>query len=254
MARIDLNADVGESFGAWAMGADAELLALVTSANVACGFHAGDPTVMDRTVALAARAKVAIGAHPSHPDLRGFGRRAIQADPVDIERDVIYQIGALQAFARTHGTRVVHVKPHGALYNQAAEDEAVARAIARGVARVDAKLILVGLASTAVMRRAAEAEGLRFAAEAFADRRYTPKGTLVSRREPGAVLSDPAQAAAQAVKIATEGRVRASDGTEVELRADTLCLHGDNPAAVANAAAVRRALESAGVAVRSLDV
>jgi UPF0271 protein len=254
MARIDLNADVGESFGAWAMGADAELLALVTSANVACGFHAGDPMVMDRTVALAVRAKVALGAHPSHPDLRGFGRRAIQADPADIERDVLYQVGALQAFARAHGARVVHVKPHGALYNQAAEDEAVARAIARGVVRADAKLILVGLASTTVMRRAAEAEGLRFAAEAFADRRYTPRGTLVSRREPGAVLHDPAQAAAQAVKIATEGRVVAIDGTEVEVRADTLCLHGDNPAAVANAAAVRGALESAGVSVRSLEV
>src|SRR5262249_55932788 len=223
MARIDLNADVGESFGAWAMGADAELLALVTSANVACGFHAGDPAVMDRTVALAARAGVAIGAPPSHPDLRGFGRRAIQADPTDVEKDVIYQVGALMGFARAHGTRVVHVKPHGALYNQAAEDEAVARAIARGVARVDPALVLVGLASTAVMRGAAEAEGLRVAAEAFGDRRPTPQGMLVSRREPGAVLHDPAAAAAQAVQIAAEGRVVASDGTAVELRADTLC-------------------------------
>ncbi len=221
MPRIDLNADVGEGFGAWAMGSDAELLALVTSANVACGFHAGDPAVMDRTVGLAVRAGVALGAHPGHADLRGFGRRAIQAAADDIEKDVLYQVGALQAFARAHGTRVVHVKPHGALYNQAAEDETVARAIVRGVARAGRDLILVGLAST---------------------------------EEPGSVLTDPAQAAAQAVKIATEGRVIATDGREIALQADTLCLHGDNPAAVANAAAVRHALESAGVAVQPLVV
>jgi len=253
VARIDLNADVGEGFGAWTMGADAELLALVTSANVACGFHAGDPAVMDRTVGLAVRAGVAVGAHPGHADLRGFGRRAVQAVPDDIEKDVLYQVGALQAFARAHGTRLVHVKPHGALYNQAAEDDAVARAIARGVARAGRELILVGLASTATMRRAAEAEGLRFAAEAFADRRYTPAGTLQSRREPGSVLGDSGEAAAQAVKIATEGRVIAADGREIALQADTLCLHGDNPAAVAHATAVRRALELAGVAVQPLS-
>jgi len=252
MPRIDLNADVGESFGAWSMGQDAEVLAFVTSANVACGFHAGDPEVMDRTVALAVKAKVAIGAHPGHPDLRGFGRRALQASPAEIERDVLYQIGALQAFARAHATRVGHVKPHGALYNQAAEDDAVARAIARGVARAGRDLVLVGLASTEAMRRAAEAEGVRFAAEAFADRRYTPAGTLQSRREAGSVLTDPAAAAAQAVRLATEGRVTATDGRDVVLRADTLCLHGDNPAAVANAAAVRRALEAAGVTVAPL--
>jgi UPF0271 protein len=254
MPRIDLNADVGEAFGSWVMGQDADVLAFVTSANVACGFHAGDPEVMDRTVALAVKAGVSVGAHPGHPDLRGFGRRALQASPEEIERDVLYQVGALQAFARAHGTRVAHVKPHGALYNQAAEDERVARAIARGVARAGRDLVLVGLASTTVMRAAAEAEGIRFAAEAFADRRYTPAGTLQSRREPGSVLTDPAAAAAQAVRIATEGRVTATDGREVELRADTLCLHGDNPAAVANAKAVRRALESAGVAVQPLAV
>jgi UPF0271 protein len=250
--RIDLNADVGEGFGAWAMGADAELIPLVTSVNVACGFHAGDPTVMDRTVALAVASGVAVGAHPGHPDLRGFGRRAIAADPAEVERDVLYQVGALQAFARAHGTRLVHVKPHGALYNQAAEDDALARAVARGVARADQDLILVGLASTAVMRRAARQEGLRFAAEAFADRRYTAKGTLQSRREPGSVLTDPLEAAAQAVKIATEGRVLSVDGHEIVLAADTLCLHGDNPAAAANARAVRRALEAGGVTVRPL--
>jgi UPF0271 protein len=250
--RIDLNADMGEAFGVYPLGRDAELLAFVTSANVACGFHAGDPTVMDRTVALAVEAGVAVGAHPGFPDLRGFGRRRIDADPADVERDVLYQVGALQAFARAHGTRVVHVKPHGALYNQAAEEEALAQAVARGVARAGRELALVGLATTGVMRRTAEAEGLRFAAEAFADRRYERDGTLQSRRVPGSVIDEPAAAADQAVRIARDGVVVAVDGTEVRLRADTLCLHGDNPAAVANARAVRQALERAGVEVRAL--
>jgi len=250
--RIDLNADMGEGFGVYPLGRDAELLAVVTSANVACGFHAGDPSVMDRTVALAVQARVAVGAHPGFPDLRGFGRRRVDADPAEVERDVLYQVGALQAFARAHGTRVAHVKPHGALYNQAAEDERLAHAVARGVARAGRDLVLVGLASTAVMRAAAEAEGLRFAAEAFADRRYEANGTLQSRQVAGSVLTDPAAAAAQAVRIARDGTVEAVDGTEVRLRADTLCLHGDNPEAVANARAVRQALERAGIEVRAL--
>src|SRR5262245_58419104 len=160
------------------MGADELVLEHVSSVNVACGFHAGDPLVMDRTVERAARAGVAVGAHPGHFDLRGFGRRAIPADPEEIERDVLYQVGALEAFARAHGVPLVHVKPHGALYNQAAADEKVARAVARGVARAGRALVLVGLATTEVMRRAAEAEGLRFAAEAFADRAYADDGTL----------------------------------------------------------------------------
>ena len=251
-ARIDLNADVGESFGPYEMGADAELLGCVTSANIACGFHAGDPMVMDRTVALAARAGVAIGAHPGHFDLRGFGRRAISADPAEIERDVLYQVGALMAFARAHGATLAHVKPHGALYNQAAVDEAVARAVARGVARAGRDLVLVGLCTTHAMRRAAEAEGLRFAGEAFADRRYNPDGTLQSRRMPGSVITDPASAAAQAVRIAREGLVEAVGGATVKLSAETLCVHGDNPSAVENARAVRRALEEAGIEVRPL--
>src|SRR6185436_5418614 len=173
---------MGEGFGAYELGADAELLAHVTSANIACGFHAGDPQVIDRTVGLAVRAGVAVGAHPSHHDLRGFGRRPIPADPREIETDVLYQIGALLAFARAHGATLVHVKPHGALYNQAAVDATVASAIARGVARAGRELVLVGLATTAVMRQSAEAEGLRFAAEAFADRRYEADGTLQSRK------------------------------------------------------------------------
>ena len=250
--RIDLNADVGEAFGAWAMGQDAALMEHVTSVNVACGFHAGDPEVMDRTVAAAARAGVAVGAHPGHLDLRGFGRRVIQAAPDEIERDVLYQVGALAAFAASHGVRLAHVKPHGALYNQAAEDPVVAAAVARGVARAGRGLCLVGLATTDVVRKAAEAEGLRYAGEAFADRRYEGEGTLQSRRTPGALVVDPDDAAAQAVSIARDGQVRAADGTLVRVSADTLCLHGDNPAALTLAAAVRRALEAAGVEVRPL--
>jgi UPF0271 protein len=251
-SRVDLNADLGEGFGAWGMGADAEILPFVTSINVACGFHAGDPKVIERTVAAARRAGVAVGAHPSHFDLRGFGRRTILAEPDEVEADVVYQVGAVAAFAREGGGRLVHVKPHGALYNQAARDESLARAIARGAARVDPALILVGLASSEPMRRAAEAAGLRYAAEAFCDRAYDEDGTLRSRSQPGSLIADPAAAAAQAVRIARDGVVR-TDGAEVRVRADTLCLHGDTPRAVEIARAVRAALEAAGVAVQALD-
>jgi UPF0271 protein len=251
-ARIDLNADLGESFGAWAMGADEALIAHVSSANVACGFHAGDPSVIDRTVALAARAGVAVGAHPSHLDLRGFGRREIEAAPAEVEADVVYQVGALAAFARAHGVPLTHVKPHGALYNQAARDERLAQAIARGVARVGRELVLVGLAGSLAMRRAAEVSGLRFAAEAFVDRAYDAAGRLVPRSRPGAVTTDPAAAAAAALRIARDHVVVSVDGVEVGVEAETLCLHGDNPQAVAIARAVREALEGAGVSVRAL--
>jgi UPF0271 protein len=251
-ATIDLNADVAESFGAWTMGADEALFSYVSSVNIACGFHGGDPQVMDRAVGLAARAGLAIGAHPGHWDLRGFGRRAIAVEPAEVEADVLYQVGALAAFARAHGCGLTHVKPHGALYNQAAVDETLAGAIARGVARAGRELVLVGSASSQAMRRAAEAEGLRFAAEAFADRRYNADGTLQSRRLPGAVIGDPEAAAAQALRIVQSGTAVASDGSELALAADTLCLHGDNPKAVDNARAVRRALEAAGLAIRPL--
>jgi UPF0271 protein len=243
--RIDLNADLGEAFGAYAMGADEAVLVYVTSANVACGFHAGDPTVIDRTVARAVRAGVAVGAHPSHFDLRGFGRREIAADPAEVEADVVYQVGAVAAFARAHGAHLTHVKPHGALYSQAA-------AIARGVARFSRDLVLVGLAGSAVMRRAAEAEGLRFAAEAFADRAYDAEGRLVPRSRPGALITDPASAAAKALRIVRDHVVTSIDGAEVPMQADTLCLHGDNPHALAIARAVREALEGAGVGVQAI--
>jgi 5-oxoprolinase (ATP-hydrolysing) subunit A len=252
--RVDLNADLGEGFGAYVIGDDAAVLSVVTSANIACGFHGGDPRVMDRTVGLAVRHGVAVGAHPGHFDLRGFGRRPIPAEPAEIETDVLYQVGALSAFARAHGTALVHVKPHGALYNQAAADAGVARAIARGVARAGRDLVLVGLAGSAPMREAAEAEGLRFAAEAFADRRYEPDGSLRARRHADAVLHDPAAAAAQAVSIVRDGQALDLEGRPVRVRADTLCIHGDTPGAAETARAVRRALEAAGVTVSALAV
>jgi UPF0271 protein len=251
--RIDLNADLGEAFGAYPLGADEAVLVYVTSANVACGFHAGDPTVIDRTVARAVRAGVAVGAHPSHYDLRGFGRREIAADPAEVEADVVYQVGAVAAFARAHGAHLTHVKPHGALYSQAARDEALARAVARGVARFSRDLILMGLASSTVMRQAAEAEGLRFAAEAFADRAYDAAGRLVPRSRPGALITDPASAAAKALRIVRHHTVTSMEGTEVPMHADTLCLHGDNPHVLSIARAVRETLEGAGVSVQALS-
>jgi len=251
--RIDLNCDMGESFGAYVTGNDEGILPFVTSVNLACGFHGGDPRVMDRTVAMALRAGVAIGAHPSFFDLRGFGRRAIKGDPEEIESDVVYQVGALQAFTRSHDARLQHVKAHGALYNLAAEDLGLARAIAKGVARVSLDLRFVGLATSAAMKKAADEEGLIFAAEAFADRAYNPDGTLQSRKIDGALILDPQKAAAQAVSIARDGRVLAVDGREVELRADTICLHGDNPNSEEIAWAVRQALDEAGVEVRPLS-
>jgi len=251
-ARVDLNADLGESFGAWRMGDDEALLEHVSSANVACGFHAGDPQVIDRTVALAVRAGVAVGAHPGHHDLRGFGRREIAALPAEVEADVLYQAGALRAFARSHGTRLAHVKPHGALYNQAARDERLARAIARAVARLGDDVALVGLAGSEALRAAAAAEGVRFAAEAFVDRAYDASGRLVPRSQPGALVDDPAAAAERARRIVRDGLVTSIDGRPVELRADTLCLHGDGPHALAIVRAVREALERDGVRVEAL--
>lgn len=254
MGRIDVNCDMGESFGVYDIGADEEaLLQVVSSANVACGFHAGDPRIIDRTISLAVRHHVAVGAHPSHHDLRGFGRREVKASPEEVEADVVYQVGAVQAFARAHGAPLVHVKPHGALYNQAVDDEALARAIARGVRRVSPELIFVGLATSKAMRAAAEAEGLRYAGEAFADRVYNPDGTLQSRRIAGSVITDPVKAAKQAVEIATARRVTAHDGRVVSLEAETLCLHGDNPQALENARAVRRALEDKGIEIKGLS-
>ena len=249
---IDLNADVGESFGAWIMGSDEELLPYITSVNIACGFHGGDPQIMDRTVGMALARGIRVGAHPSHLDVRGFGRREIQASPEEIENDVLYQAGALRAFVESRGGRLWHVKPHGALYNQAAKDERLARAIARGVRRLGGGVTMVGLATSPTFRAAAAAEGVPFAGEAFVDRAYEADGSLAKRGTPGALLESSDAAAAQAVSIARDGRVTPRDGLTMELTAQTLCLHGDNKNAVAIARAVRTALEQAGVMVQAM--
>jgi UPF0271 protein len=248
MKRIDLNCDLGESFGAWHMGDDDALLALVSSANIACGFHAGDPAIMRRTVAQAHRHGVAIGAHVSLPDLQGFGRREMSVGADEVRAMTLYQIGALHAFARAAGARLSHVKPHGALYNMAARDRALADAIAGAVHAFDPRLRLFGLAGSALLEAAA-AIGLPVAAEAFADRRYLADGSLQSRREAGAVIGEAGEAAAQALGIVRDGIVVAVGGRPLALHADTLCLHGDGAHAVALARQLREALEHAGVRI-----
>jgi len=247
---VDLNSDLGEGYGHWALGDDAALLEVVTSANVACGFHAGDPATIDRTVRTATDRGVAIGAQVAYPDLVGFGRREIDVPPDDLTADVLYQIGALEAFARAAGSRVRYVKPHGALYNRIVRDPVQAAAVVEAVRRYDPALPLLTLPGSAAMR-AAENAGIQAVAEGFADRAYTGEGRLVSRREPGAVLHDPEQVAARAVAMATEGRVETADGGEVAVEIRSLCVHGDTPGAVDMARAVRSALVDAGVALEA---
>ena len=246
---MDLNADLGESFGAWTLGDDARLVEHLTSANLACGFHAGDFRVMEATVALCRDAGVAVGAQPGYPDLLGFGRRPMPFEPSEVESLVRYQIGALEAFCRAAGVEMQHVKPHGALYNQAAADPALARAIATAVAGFSRDLALFGLASSESMRSAATDAGLRFIPEAFADRRYLPDGSLQPRSEDGSVIHDPEAAAGQARMIAIEGAVVAVDGSRVSITAESICCHGDTPGAVVIAAAVRSALQAADVTI-----
>jgi UPF0271 protein len=246
---MDLNADLGESFGRWTLGDDEQLVAHITSANLACGFHAGDFRVMEATVALCRRAGVAVGAQPGYPDLLGFGRRDMPFEPDEVESLVRYQVGALEAFCRAHRVEMQHVKAHGALYNRAAVDPALAAAIARATARFSRELALFGLASSEPMASAAANANLRFVPEAFADRRYRADGSLQPRSEPGSLVSDADAAAAQAVAIAAGEGVEAVDGSRVALQAASICCHGDTPGAVAIAASVRRALEAAGVTV-----
>jgi UPF0271 protein len=250
-ASIDLNADVGESVGPWPMGEDDHLIPFVTSVNIACGFHAGDPVTIARTVQLADDAGAAIGAHPGYPDLLGFGRRDMALSETEIEAAIMYQVGAVAAFARAAGTEIHHVKAHGALYNRAAADPVVADAVARAVRRCGGELVLVGLAGSAMLE-AGRSAGLRVAAEAFPDRAYEPDGSLRSRRLEGAVLTDSAEIAARAVAMARDGTVIATDGSTIRLDADTLCLLGDAPGAVEHARAVRSALESAGIRVAAV--
>ena len=253
MNRIDLNGDLGESFGAWRMGDDDALLALLSSANIACGFHAGDPEIMRHTVAQAVAHGVAIGAHVSLPDLQGFGRREMNVTPAEAHALTLYQIGALHAFTCAAGTRLAHVKPHGALYNMAAHDAVLADAIARAVRDFDPRLRLFGLAGSALVE-AGQTLGLAVAAEAFADRRYRADGSLQPRRETGAVIEDMDQALAQALGIARDGVVHTLDNQSVQLHADTLCLHGDGAHAVQLARKLRSELEAAGLRIAAPGV
>jgi len=242
---MDLNADLGEGMD------DAPVLPFLTSANIACGMHAGGPLVMDRTVVLALSRRVTVGAHPGYADRENFGRTAVDLPLDEVRALVLYQVGALDGFVRAHGGRLAHVKAHGALYNRAAKDRALAGAIAEAVRAYRSDLILVGLAGS-VQLDAARAIGLRAAGEAFADRRYLPDGTLMPRSQEGAVLHDAAEAAEQAARIASDGCAVASDGSRVRIDAETLCLHGDTPGAVELARAVRDRLESSGVTIAPL--
>lgn len=250
MLNMDLNSDLGESFGAWCMGDDDAMLKIVTSANVACGFHAGDPAGILHTLRAAAENGVTLGAHVGYPDLAGFGRRNMDMASSDLTAAVIYQIGALQALARTAGVTVRYVKPHGALYNTIAHDERQARAVIAAILAVDPGLVLLALAGSPLVAWARDA-GLRVVAEAFADRAYTPQGTLVARSQPGAVLHDEALVARRMVQLVRDGAVEAVDGSLARVQADSICVHGDSPGAVAMARAVRQALENDGIALRA---
>ena len=251
--RIDLNSDLGESYGPWPMGQDEALMPMISSANVACGFHAGDPGVMRRTVELARRHGVAVGAHPGFPDLVGFGRREMRCSPREIEDFVVYQVGALAAIAAAQGTHLQHVKAHGALYNMACVDAGLAAAIARATASVDRNLILFGLPGSALLD-AGRREGLRVAAEVFADRAYLDDGTLVPRSRPGSIIHDHDHVAERAVRMVRERKVTSIDGAMVPLEADTICVHGDTPGAAALARVIRAALEASGVTISSLSM
>lgn len=246
MVTIDLNSDLGESYGAWRMGDDEAMLSVVSSANIACGFHAGDSAGILSTVRAAAKKNVIIGAHVSYPDLVGFGRRALEVSPNDLFADAVYQIGALQGMARSCGVCVRYVKPHGALYNRIAVDREQGQAVIDAIKAIDSELKLMVLANTPIVERARMA-GLEVIAEAFADRSYTSDGLLLARHEPDAVLHDEQVVAARMVRLATERVISAVDGTVLSLNAASICVHGDNPMAVGIARCVRNALETAGV-------
>ncbi|MCK4985158.1 MAG: 5-oxoprolinase subunit PxpA [Desulfobacterales bacterium] len=248
---MDLNCDMGESFGAYKLGMDEEVIQYITSANIACAWHAGDPAVMNQTVAMALKHGVGVGAHPGYPDLLGFGRRNMDCTMEDVRNYVIFQIGALEAFCKVHGTQLQHVKPHGALYLTAVENEDVARVVAEAIVSVNPDLLYVALAGAKgeLMTRIGQEVGLRVVYEAFPDRAYSPEGTLVSRRQPGAVVKDPQAVSERALRMVKEGVVIAVDGTTIPLEAQTLCVHGDNPKAVDLVRSIRETLEADGVAV-----
>lgn len=252
MSCVDLNCDLGESFGAYTLGLDEAVIPYVTSVNVACGYHAGDPMVMEKTVALAKKYQTAVGAHPGFPDLLGFGRRQMTITPAEAGAYVKYQLGALLAFCQSQGIKLQHVKPHGALYNMAAKDAALAKGIAEAVASVDSHIHLMGLAGS-VMLTEAEKAGLPVISEVFADRAYNDDGSLVNRKLPGAVIHEPDVAAARAVKMAKENKVISINGKEIAIKADSICVHGDNAQAVDLVKKICVALEAEGIAVKNFQ-
>ena len=253
MKTIDLNCDLGESFGAYTnlMQMDSLILPHITSANIACGFHAGDPVVIKKTVELAVKNGVALGAHPGLPDLQGFGRRNMKITPEEAESLVIYQVGALQAFAHSAGTELNHVKPHGALYNMAATDFELAKAIARGIKKCSSDLIFVCLYGSCMVQ-AAEDENIKYACEVFADRAYQENGLLVPRSQPGAVITDETEAIARSIKMVTESKVTSITGKEISVQADTICVHGDNPKAVEFVKSIHAEFVNQGIEVKSI--
>lgn len=246
--QVDLNCDMGESFGAYQLGLDEQVMPLITSANVACGFHAGDPQVLRRSVELARKHGAGIGAHVSFPDLVGFGRREMNATPLEVENDTLYQLGAIGAFCRAAGVPLRHIKPHGALYNMAQKDRTLADAIVRAVVAFDPSLLVFAQPGSA-LEAAAQAAGLTAVGEVFADRAYNADGTLASRKLPGAVIHDPEQVAERAVLMVTSGSVTAIDGTVVPLRAETICVHGDTPGALDLIRRIRERLGDSGVTI-----
>ena len=248
---IDINCDMGESFGPWKMGADDDVMPNITSANVACGAHAGDPRVMRRTVRAAKHHGVSVGAHPGFADLQGFGRREMQVDPAEVEDTLIAQVGALAAIARAESVSLRHVKAHGALYNMAARDRRLADAIAAAIKAFDSSLVMFGLPASNLIE-AGVAAGLRVAAEGFADRAYEPDGSLTPRSRPGAVIHDPAVVVDRAVRMVRDGIVLTPAGQEIPLRVDTLCVHGDTPGAAELVKRIRAGLQAAGIQVRAL--
>jgi UPF0271 protein len=255
LKKIDLNSDVGESFGNYKLGLDEEVIPMISSANIACGFHAGDPVVMKRTIAIAKENGVAMGAHPGFPDLIGFGRRNMDVSLEEIQDYVTYQIGALQAFAASQEMTLQHVKPHGALYNMAVGNIEIWDAVAEAIAAFDPQLILFVLAGPGRqdLETIGAKHGIRIAYEFFGDRAYNPDGSLVSRKLPGAVIHDHRQVADKVLKMVTEGSVICADGSEIQLAADTICVHGDNPAALQLVKNIRETLEASGIEIASPD-
>ncbi len=252
MYRVDLNCDMGESFGAYTMGMDDQVIPYISSANIACGFHAGDPLVMEKTVELARCNGTAVGAHPGFPDLQGFGRRNLQVTPQEAKAYILYQTGALYAICRAHEIPLKHIKPHGALYNMAAKDYTLARAIAEGISQIDENLVFLGLCNS-MMQKAAREVGIPFASEVFADRAYQEDGTLVPRSQEGAMITDEDLAVSRVIRMIKDHKVTSISGKEISIQPDSVCIHGDSPKALAFARKIRESLEKEGIAVWPLE-